>query len=78
MYKRNRTELQPTELYLGGGTGAWSSDNTAVATVDANGIVTAVSAGTANITYTISDGCNGTPSATSDKLPSIQMQQSHR
>ncbi|WP_406541423.1 Ig domain-containing protein [Clostridium ljungdahlii] len=34
----------------------WASDNTAVATVDANGIVTAMAAGTANITVTTTDG----------------------
>ena len=49
---------------LGGGTGAWSSDNTAVATVNTStGVVTAVSGGTANIIYTITGGCNGTASA---------------
>lgn len=45
---------------LGGGTGAWSSDDTNVATVDNNGLVTAVAAGTANIIYTITGGCGGT------------------
>lgn len=34
----------------------WSSDNTAVATVSATGVVTAVAAGTANITVTTTDG----------------------
>ena len=34
----------------------WASSNTAVATVDANGTVTAVSAGTATITVTTADG----------------------
>jgi len=34
----------------------WSSDNTAVATIDENGTVTAVAAGTANITVTTEDG----------------------
>ena len=34
----------------------WASDNTSVATVDANGKVTAVGAGTANITATAADG----------------------
>ncbi|WP_204377970.1 Ig-like domain-containing protein, partial [Clostridium ljungdahlii] len=34
----------------------WASDNTAVATVDANGIVTAMAAGTATITVTTADG----------------------
>lgn len=34
----------------------WESDNTAIATVDANGLVTAVSEGSANITVTTNDG----------------------
>ena len=34
----------------------WSSDNTAVAKVDASGVVTGLSAGTANITVTTTDG----------------------
>lgn len=34
----------------------WNSDNTAVATVDADGVVTAKTAGTANITATANDG----------------------
>ncbi len=39
--------------------GTWSSTNTAVATVNAStGIVTAISAGSTNITYTVSVGCN--------------------
>ena len=51
-------------VVLSGGTGTWSSDNASVATVDPNsGLVTAVSAGSANITYTITGGCGGTVSA---------------
>ena len=39
--------------------GTWSSSNTAIATVDpSSGLVTAISAGTSTITYTISSGCN--------------------
>ena len=53
-----------TSVVLAGGTGAWSSSNTAVATVNAiTGVVTTVSAGTANIVYTISGGCGGTVTA---------------
>jgi len=53
-----------TSVVLAGGTGAWSSSNTAVATVNAStGVVTAVSAGTANIIYTITGGCGGTVSS---------------
>ena len=48
---------------LGGGTGAWSSSNIALATVDNAGLVTGVSAGTCNIIYTITGGCNGPVSA---------------
>jgi hypothetical protein len=51
-------------IVLGGGTGAWSSSDNSVATVNTTtGVVTAVSAGTANIIYTITGGCNGTPSS---------------
>lgn len=39
--------------------GTWSSDDTNVATVDASGVVTAIGAGTATITYTVAGtgGC---------------------
>ena len=50
-------------VVLGGGTGAWSSSNTAVATVNSSGLVTGVSAGTCNIRYIITGGCGGTVSA---------------
>ncbi len=50
-------------VVLSGGTGAWSSSNTAVATVSAAGLVTGISAGTCNIIYTITSGCGGTKSA---------------
>jgi uncharacterized protein YjdB len=44
--------------------GTWSSSNTAVATIDAiSGIVTAVGAGTTNITYTVNSGCGSPISA---------------
>ncbi|MBP5725152.1 MAG: Ig-like domain-containing protein [Bacteroidales bacterium] len=39
-------------------TATWKSDKESVATVDANGVVTAVAAGTANITATTTDGTN--------------------
>ena len=42
----------------------WSSSNTAVATVDSAGFVTAISAGTANIIVTSLDTTNGTLTAT--------------
>ncbi|MBL7692842.1 MAG: Ig-like domain-containing protein [Flavipsychrobacter sp.] len=37
--------------------GTWSSNNAAIASVDASGVVTAVSAGSAFITYTVAGGC---------------------
>ncbi|HKR09471.1 MAG TPA: Ig-like domain-containing protein [Gemmatimonadaceae bacterium] len=46
----------------------WSSDNTAAATVDANGLVTAVAAGSATITAT-SEGHAGTSSITVSVAP---------
>jgi uncharacterized protein YjdB len=57
------TDVTANGVVLGGGTGAWSSSDAAVATVNASGHVTAVGAGTTNITYTITGGCNGTKSA---------------
>ncbi len=55
-------------VVLGGGTGAWSSSNTSVATVNSSGLVTAVGAGTCNITYTITGGCGGTKSASASYI----------
>lgn len=42
--------------------GTWSSDNTSVATVDANGLITAHQVGTAQISYTV-PGAHGCPDA---------------
>ena len=39
------------------GSGAWSSGATGVATVTATGVVTGISAGTATISYTVTNGC---------------------
>lgn len=36
--------------------GTWTSSNPAIATVDANGVVKGVAAGTAKITFTTKDG----------------------
>src|SRR5690348_12594788 len=47
---------------------AWSSDNTAVATVDSTGLVTAVAAGSANITAT-SEGQSGSSAVTVNPVP---------
>jgi uncharacterized protein YjdB len=55
--------ISGTATYTSNGTagGTWSSTNTSVATVNATtGFVTAVSAGTTNITYTVNNGC-GSP-----------------
>ena len=43
--------------------GVWSSDNTAIATIDTSGTVTGVSTGTATISYTVT-GCTGPASTT--------------
>ncbi len=69
------TTYTANSVVLGGGTGAWSSSNTAVATVNSSGIVTGVTAGSCNIIYTITGGCGGTLSAqepiTINSIPSI-------
>ena len=57
------TTYTANSIILSGGTGLWSSSNTSVATVDSSGIVTGVTAGSADITYTITGGCGGTVSA---------------
>ena len=43
----------------------WLSSNTSVATVDNNGVVTGISAGTSNIIYTVTDGSSTACQATS-------------
>ncbi len=48
--------------------GTWSSSNTAVATIDSNGVVHSLSAGSTTITYTVS---NGTCSASVTKYFSV-------
>ncbi len=48
---------------------SWSSNNTSVATVGGSGAVTGVSAGTANITYMISDNCTTVTVVTVNALP---------
>jgi gliding motility-associated-like protein len=66
----NSTVLSNT---LSGGT--WSSTNTAIATISANGTVTGIAAGTANIMYTVANasGCNSSvlSSIAVNALPSV-------
>ena len=50
-------------VVLGGGTGAWSTSDATIATVDASGLVTGVSNGSCDIIYTITGGCGGTQTA---------------
>ena len=52
---------------------SWSSDNTAVATVDTNGLVTAVAPGTANITVTTTDGNKQATCAVTVNNPTISI-----
>ncbi len=49
--------------------GAWSSSDATIASVDAVGIVTGVSAGTANISYTLGSGCFRVRTVTVNPLP---------
>lgn len=49
--------------------GTWSSTDVAIATVDAAGVVTAVSANTVIISYTIGTGCAATVEFTVNPLP---------
>ena len=70
-----------SSVTLSGGTGAWSSSNTGVATVNSStGLVTAVAGGTCNIIYTVTGGCGGTvtsqQSLTVSAPPSISSQPS--
>jgi uncharacterized protein YjdB len=52
LYTGTTTTLSDTT-----GSGSWSSSNTSVATVDAAGVVYGVSAGTANISYAVTNSC---------------------
>jgi len=47
----------PETLTNGTPSGVWSSSNTSVATVSTGGVVSGVAPGTANITYTVTNGC---------------------
>ncbi len=52
-------------------TGVWSTDNASIATVNQSGLVTAVSQGVANITFTSNDGSFTDSSAITVTAPSI-------
>ena len=58
-----------TTLLTDAGAGAWSSSNVSVASVGGTGIVTGVSAGTANITYTLTTGCSNSSPILVNPLP---------
>jgi len=58
-----------TTLFQSLAGGSWSSSNTAVATIDATGLVTGVDAGTSTITYALGTGCLTTKIVTVDPLP---------
>ncbi len=61
---------QSTTLNNGTTGGNWTSGNTSVASVNASGEVTGVSAGTALISYTLPTGCQKTAVVTVNALPS--------
>lgn len=59
-----------TTLTESTGGGTWASDNTGVATVGIGiGVVTGISAGTANISYVMPSGCQNTTIVTVNSLP---------
>lgn len=64
-----------TEKLTGNGTPSstlpWVSSNTAVATITSTGLITAITQGTSNITYTNSSGCKVTKSFTVNNSPTI-------
>jgi trimeric autotransporter adhesin len=59
-----------TALSCSPGGGTWSSDNTALATISATGLVTGVSPGTATISYTNSSSCRSVRIVTVNEVPS--------
>ncbi len=51
------------------GAGTWTSGNTTLATVGLAGLVSGISAGVANITYTVSSGCKTVAAVTVNAVP---------
>ena len=61
-----------TALTDGTGGGAWSNDNTAVATIDSTGTITGIATGITTVSYTVTNGCgsvNTTNVVTVNPLP---------
>ncbi len=58
--------------------GSWSSSNTAIATVDASGVVTATGFGTATISYAVSNSCGSTYVTTTVTVSSSNHAPSYR
>ncbi len=51
--------------------GTWSSDAPGIAGIGGTGIVTGITAGSANITYTVAGGCIATTTVTVNPLPAV-------
>ena len=64
-------QTQLTGSLIPAAVNAWVSSNTAVATVDSSGLVSAVAAGTTTITYATADGCEITAIVNVKALPVI-------
>lgn len=62
---------QTTTLTNAATGGTWGSSNTAIATVNPSGILTGVSAGTANVTYRLASGCYTSTTVTVSSLGAI-------
>ncbi len=60
-----------TVTWTDAGGGTWSSSNVSVASVGGSGIVSGVSAGTANITYTLSTGCSNSAPILVNPVPAV-------
>jgi len=56
-----------------GGGGSWGSSNTSIATAGTSGIVSGISGGVANISYTLPDGCSAEYPVTVNAAPSAIM-----